>query len=85
MGYEQVDSVKEDKSTHGIFVYRKVPITRAGGSGTKTNQIFLSDQLLENSGYDRSAIIDAYTQQLEIIVETIQNGRFTEIVSVMIV
>ncbi len=83
-GYEQIDSEKEGKVTHGVMVHRKVPIVRAGGAGTKTVGTWLSDQILAESGLTRSDVIDCYTQQKELIIESYTQNGFTNIASILI-
>lgn len=83
-GYEQIDSEKDGKVTHGILVHRKVPIVRTGGSGAKTVSTWLSDQVLAESGLSRSDVIDCYTEQKEIIIESYTQNGFTNIASILI-
>ena len=83
-GYEQIDSEKEGKSTHGIMVHRKVPIVRQGSAGSKTVGTWLSDQILAESGLSRSDIVDCYTEQKEIIIESYTQNGFTNIASILI-
>lgn len=83
-GYEQIDSEKDGKVTHGIMLHRSVPIVRQGGAGSKTVGTWLSDQILAASGLTRADVIDCYTQQKEIIIESYTQNGFTNIASILI-
>lgn len=84
VGYEQIDSVKDGKATHGIMVHRSVPIVRQGGSGKKSVSTWLSDEILASSGLTRSDVINCYAKQQEIIIETYTQNGYTNIASVLI-
>ncbi len=84
-GYERIDSEKDGRSTHGVMIHRSVPILRANSNGFKTAGTFVSDSVLSASGLDMSDIVTAFVDGKDIIIETIQNGTFTQVVSVMII
>lgn len=83
-GYSQIDSEKDGKSTHGIMVHRTIALTRTGSGGSKSVSTWLSDSLLQASGLTRADIIECYSEQKELILESYTENGYTNIASIMI-
>lgn len=83
-GYERIDSEKNGKSTHGVLLHRRISCSRQGCGGFKTSSDYVSDTVLSDSGLDMGDIVDAFTNDKDILVETVVNGTFVQVVSVLI-
>lgn len=84
LGYERIDSVKDGKETHATIIHRQVPCTRSGSAGFKSSDDFISDQVLKACGLDFGDIVSAYNDGKDVLIETVRNGNYTEIASILI-
>lgn len=83
-GYERIDSNKDGKSTHGVVLHRRISCNRLNCAGFKTSSTFISDDVLRDSGLDMGDIVSAFSDEKDFVVETIQNGTFTQVVNLLI-
>lgn len=84
-GYERIDSEKDGRSTHGVILHRRIPVNRINCSGFKTAALFVSDSVLHESGIEMGDIVTAFNSDKDFIIETIQNGNFTQVVNILLI
>lgn len=84
-GYERIDSVKNDRETHAFILHRQVPITRSGSAGYKTVSLFVTDRVLEANGLNPADIVQGFADGKEFVFETVRNGDYDELVSVILI